>query len=331
MALRRNRKRTIGAALCVCASPSRRFATERILPIVTATRFINTATLNIAYEESGPSGGPAILLLHGFPYDVRQYDELRSTLNLPHARLIVPYLRGFGATSYRAADSFRSGQQAAIGKDVLDLLDALQIGQAVLVGYDWGGRAACIAAALWPDRVRGLVSTGYNVQNIAKSAATPQAAEQEHQLWYQWYFQTDRGRLGLEQHRRDICRLLWTMWSPQWQFHEKQFLETAASFDNADFVDTAIHSYRHRYGNAAGDPALESLEDLLASQPDIRVPSITVHGEDDRVEPASVSAEEASHFKSLYHRRIVPGAGHCIPAEAPAAMSRAIHDILESS
>lgn len=293
------------------------------------TKFAKTVALEIAYEESGSPDGYPLLLLHGFPYDVRQYDPLMEHLESLGVRVIVPYLRGYGPTRYLSPEIFRSGQQSALGKDVIDLLDALGIDRAVLVGYDWGGRGACVASALWPDRVSGLVSIGgYNIQNIAKSAVSPQSAEQEHQLWYQWYFHTERGRIGLTQNRDEICHLLWKMWSPGWKFTEETFRTTARSFENPDFVDTVIQSYRHRYGNAPGDPHLEPLEERLASQPRIIVPTVVLHGEQDRVEPPSKSEGQESQFTSHYERRLLSEAGHCAPAEAPREVGRAIRGIL---
>ncbi len=244
--------------------------------MATTTHTVSTPALHICYEQTGPDAGEPIVLLHGFPYDVRQYDAVRDLIAREDRRLIVPYLRGFQPTLYRHPDTFRSGQQAALGKDVLDLLDALQIARATLVGYDWGGRGACVAAALWPERVRALVSVaGYAIQDIAMSAATPQTAAQEHQLWYQWYFQTERGRSGLDQNRNELCKLLWSMWSPTWEFEEAYFLETARSFDHPDFVPTVIQSYRHRYGNAPGDPSLEKLEAQLRVSQRSRLPQLS--------------------------------------------------------
>lgn len=238
----------------------------------TTNHSVASSALHIAYEQTGPDGGEPILLLHGFPYDVRQYDEVRDGIASDDRRVIVPYLRGFGPTRYLSEEVFRSGQQAALGKDIIDLLDALKIERATLVGYDWGGRGACVAAALWPSRVRALVSVGgYTIEDIAKSAVTPQFAEQEHQFWYQWYFQTERGRQGLEQRREELCKLLWSMWSAAWQFDEEVFATTAKSFHNPDFVSTVIHSYRHRYANVAGDPTLELFEARLAERPVISV------------------------------------------------------------
>ena len=230
---------------------------------------MRTKTLEIAYEESGPATGFPVLLMHGFPYDPRCYDEVAPALVARGHRAIVPYLRGYGPTRFLSAETMRSGQQAAIGQDLLDLMDALNLPRAVLVGFDWGGRAACVVAALWPERVRGLViANGYSIQNIAASKA-PVSPEQEQRFWYQYYFHTERGRAGLTANRRELCKLLWRLWSPNWKFDDATYERTAKSFDNPDFVDIVIHSYRHRFGYAPGDPAFEPLERRLASQPPI--------------------------------------------------------------
>lgn len=287
-----------------------------------------TSALSVAYEQTGPDSGEPILLLHGFPYDVREYDGVRDRIMSNHRRVIVPYLRGFGLTRYLSKEVFCSGQQAALGKDVVDLLDALGIERTTLVGYDWGGRAACVAAALWPKRVRALVSVGgYTVQDIAKSATTPQTAEQEKQLWYQWYFQTERGQRGLEENRNELCKLMWSTWSPTWQFDEDLFATTAKSFQSPDFVPTAIHSYRHRYASAPGDPALEEFETRLAEKPVISCPTIVLHGDSDPVDPLSTSEGQERQFTSRYERRVLRNIGHCLPAEEPDAVKQAIEDI----
>jgi pimeloyl-ACP methyl ester carboxylesterase len=240
----------------------------------------------------------------------------------------VPYLRGYGPTRFVRAETPRSGQQAALGQDLLDLLDGLGLERATRVGYDWGGRAACIVAALWPARVRGLVSvTGYNIQNIA-AASRPAAPEQEHRLWYQYYFHTPRGRAGLETQRGPLCRLLWRLWSPSWHFDDATFARSAAAFENPDFVEVVIHSYRHRYGYVEGDPTLEAIEQRLAKQPDISVPTINLHGGDDGVTPPAPSDPHAAHFSGPYTRRIVPGAGHNLPQETPAAVVAAVRELL---
>jgi pimeloyl-ACP methyl ester carboxylesterase len=291
-------------------------------------RKARTGTLEITYEESGPPDGEPILLLHGFPYDPRCYDGMVPRLVDAGYRAIVPYLRGYGATRFLAPEAPRSGQQAALAHDLLDLMDALRIARATLVGYDWGGRAACVVAALWPQRVRGLVSQGgYNIQDIAASVQ-PVSPEQEHRFWYQYYFHTERGRAGLQQNRRELCRLLWRLWSPNWQFDAETFERTAAAFDNPDFVAVVIQSYRHRYAYAAGDPAFDQTEARLAPQPPIAVPTIVLHGEADGVQPAAGSARHASKFTGFYERRTIPLAGHNLPQEVPEFVCKATLDLL---
>jgi pimeloyl-ACP methyl ester carboxylesterase len=224
----------------------------------------------------------------------------------------------------------RSGQQAALGRDLLELLDALSIDRAALAGYDWGGRAACIVAALWPERVRCLVSgCGYNIQNIARSAV-PQAPETEHRLWYQYYFHTPRGRVGLAANRVELGRLLWRLWSPSWQFDDATYARTALSFDNPDFVDVVVHSYRHRYAYAPGDPTLEEIEGELAKQPPIRVPTISLWGVDNGVHVPPVADEDASRFSGRYARRLLPGIGHNVPQEAPNATVSALLELVSA-
>jgi pimeloyl-ACP methyl ester carboxylesterase len=290
-----------------------------------------TDVLEMAYEEHGPEDGAPVILLHGFPYDARAFDEVAPPLAAQGCRVLVPYLRGYGPTRFLSAATPRSGEQAALGHDLLQFMDALGISRAALVGYDWGGRAACIAAALRPERVRCLVScTGYNLQNIATSGE-PAPAEQEHRLWYQYYFHTERGRAGLAKNRRDICRLLWKLWSPEWRFDEATFEKSAVSFDNPDFVDVVIQSYRHRYGYAAGDPALAGIEAELARQPKITVPTINLHGGHDGVGPVSDRDGRAHFFTASYERRVLPGIGHNVPQEAPVATVAALGDLMKGT
>jgi pimeloyl-ACP methyl ester carboxylesterase len=286
-----------------------------------------TPTLEIAYEERGPADGSPVVLLHGFPDDVRAYDGVAPALAAAGGRVIVPYLRGYGPTRLLDPRTPRSGQQAALGQDLLDLLDALGVERAALAGYDWGGRAACIVAALWPERVASLVSIGgYNIQNIARSVE-PAPPDREHRLWYQWYFHTERGRAGLAANRRPLCRLLWELWSPNWHFDEATYERTAASFDNPDFVEVVIQSYRHRFGLAPGDPRLEAIEDRLAAQPPIGVPTIVLHGACDGVSMPESSAGHWHFFTGSYQRRVVPVAGHFLPREAPAAVIEALLEL----
>lgn len=288
---------------------------------------INAGVLKVAFEETGPQDGWPVLLMHGFPYDVRAYDAVVPVLASAGARVIVPWLRGYGPTCFLSADTPRSGEQAALGNDLHNFMDALGIGAAVLAGYDWGGRAACIVSALWPERVEGLVSqNSYNIQDIARSSR-PQAPEQELRLWYQYYFHSERGHHGLTESRRDFCRLLWRLWSPNWRFDQATFDRTAASFDNPDFVEVVIHSYRHRFGLVSGDPALAAIERQLAKQPPITVPSITLDGDADGVLAAGGTAKHASHFTGPHQHRIISGGGHNLPQEKPEAFAAAILDV----
>ena len=291
-------------------------------------KHIRTTTLDVAYEESGNPGGTPVLLMHGWPYDPRCYDDVVPRLVAAGCRVIVPYLRGFGATRFLSADTPRSGQQAALGNDLRELLDALAIERAVLAGYDWGGRAACVVAALWPERVRGLVTgNGYNIQNIAASVK-PVAPEQEHRFWYQYYFHTERGRAGLEQNRRALCRYIWQIWSPNWAFDDATYENSAVSFDNPDFVAVTIQSYRHRFGYAAGDPALEPIEQRLAAQPAITVPATVLHGASSGIQPPAGSEAHARLFTGPYQRRVLPKIGHNLPQEAPLVVADAILELV---
>lgn len=291
---------------------------------------VRTQTLEIGYLESGRADGTPVILLHGWPSDVHDWDDVASALAQQGMRVLVPYLRGFGPTRFLDPSTPRSGQQAAVGADLRDFIDALQLPPAVLVGYDWGGRAACVVAALWPEKVAGLVSiSGYAIQDIAKSAR-PATAEQEVRYWYQWYFHTERGRAGLTGNRRDVCRLLWRLWSPNWQFDDATFDASAASFDNPDFVDVTIQSYRHRYGNAPGDPALEPIERQLAAQPTIGVPTIVLHGAEDGVGPAVQSEGHARYFTGGYDRRVIPVAGHFLSRETPGPVVDAVAELVSA-
>ena len=289
-------------------------------------RSIDAGVLRVAYLEHGDPGGRPAVLLHGFPYDVHAYDAVVPRLAARGMRVIVPYLRGYGPTRFLSGATPRSGQQAALGADLLALLDALAIGQALVAGYDWGGRAACIVAALWPQRVRGLVSVnGYNVQDIARSA-TPATPDKEHRLWYQYYLHGERGRAGLAAHRREFARLLWRLWSPRWDFGDTDFDRTAPAFDNPDFVDVVVHSYRHRFGLVDGDPAVEDIERRLAAQPPITVPAITLDGDADGVTPDGTPP--AGRFTGRHeHRRVDGGIGHDLPQEAPQAFAQAVLDV----
>jgi pimeloyl-ACP methyl ester carboxylesterase len=243
-------------------------------------------------------------------------------------RVLVPYLRGYGPTRFRDPGVPRMAQQAAIGQDLLDFADALRLPRFAVAGYDWGGRAACIAAALHPDRVRAAVLIGgYTIQDTL-SPPQPAAPDAERALWYQWYFNTERGRAGLMANRRSLCRFLWETWSPTWRFTEDTYNRTAVSFDNPDFVNVVIHSYRHRNVNAPGEPRFAEMEKRLAERPKIDVPSIVLHGADDGIRRPPPDSPERASFTKLMARRIVPGAGHFVPREKPEAVSSAILELL---
>jgi len=292
---------------------------------------LRTSVLEIAYEQSGPEDGVPVLLMHGFPYDPRTYDRMIPSLVARGCRAIVPYLRGYGPTRFLAAETPRSGQQAALGNDLKELIDALGGPRVVLAGYDWGGRAACVVAALWPDKVRGLVSAnGYNIQDIAGSAK-PVPPEQEHRLWYQYYFHTERGRAGLQANRREFCKLLWRLWSPNWRFDDATYDRTAASFDNPDFVDVVIHSYRHRFGYVAGDASLEPIEQRLAARPRITVPTIVLHGDGSGLSSPASSVKHAPLFTGPYQHRVIPVAGHNLPQETPDAVADAVLELVQAT
>ncbi|MDB5369174.1 MAG: alpha/beta hydrolase [Roseomonas sp.] len=292
-------------------------------------RQVEAGTLRIAYRELGEPGGWPVLLLHGFPYDAHSYDEVAPRLAARGARVVIPWLRGCGPTRFLSLDTPRSGQQAALGGDLLALMDALDIPRAVLAGYDWGGRAACIVSALWPERVAGLLTgDGYNIQDIA-TAAEPRAPEMEHRDWYQYYLHGARGAAGLAAHRHEFCKLLWRLWSPEWRFDEATFARSAHAFDNPDFVAVVVHSYRHRFGLVEGDPALEEIEHRLAARPSIGVPAISLDGGADGVSRPGGSAADARHFTGPFQHRAIPHVGHNLPQEAPAAFAEAVLELAE--
>lgn len=287
-------------------------------------KHINAGDLSIAYEESGNADGTPVMLMHGFPYDIRAYDEVVKLLSVENCRIIVPYLRGYGQTKFLSTDTIRSGQQAALAYDLKALMDALSIEKAVVGGYDWGGRACCIVSALFPERIIGLVSmSGYNIQDIAKFSE-PDFPEIEILNWYQFYFHSERGRAGLTKYRKELCRLLWHNWSPTWKFDDDTFDASAVSFNNPDFVDIVIHSYRHRYGLVKGDPKFDAIEQSLQGQPTIKVPAIILNAEDDGVEPFSGTGKDANYFEGGYERRVIKGVGHNLPQEAPTEFAKAI-------
>ena len=287
-------------------------------------RLIAAGALEIGHYDLGPPDGPPVVLLHGFPYAATGCLPAARLLAGQGRRVLVPWLRGFGPTRFLGPGE-RSGQQAALAEDLRAFLDALAIPSAVLAGYDWGGRAACILAALHPDRVAGLVSggSGCNILDHA-AAAHPATPDQEHRHWYQHYFRSDRGRAGLTRHRTELCRLLWRLWSPGWAFTEAEFAEAAESFENPDFVEVTIHSYRHRFGGVPGDPGLDAIERALAARPAIAVPTLVLHGAEDGVDPCTDHDRDAPRFIGPHQRRVLPGVGHNVIQEAPEATAAAV-------
>ena len=286
-----------------------------------------TPALEIAYEEAGPADGPVAVLSHGFPYDVRAFDEVAGLLAASGVRVIAPYLRGYGPTRFTDASTLRSGEQAALAGDLVDLLDALGIGRAVVGGYDWGGRASCIVAALHPSRVAGLVTVdGYNIFNPAL-AQEPTRPEWERTYWYKYYFHSEAGRRGLERYRDELCELLWTTWSPEWPDAATAFRASEPSLDNPDFVEVVIHSYRHRSGLVAGDPRYAAIEAALAAEPRITVPTVVFEPHADGILGPS-AAEDRAHFTGPYTLRSLPGVGHNVPQEAPREFAEAVLSLI---
>jgi len=305
---------------------SRAPSIERLEPL----RHVEAGVLNIAYYEAGPENGPVAILLHGYPYDIHSYVDVAPMLAAKGVRAIVPYLRGYGETRFLSSITPRSGEQGAIGADLMALMDALAIPCAVFAGYDWGGRAACVGAALWPQRCLGLVSVNsYLIQDIA-NARRPSSPEREVALWYQWYFQIERGRAGLAANHRAITRILWQQWSPNWRFDEPTLERTSRAHDNPDFVDIVIHSYRHRYGLADGDPRYAELQRRLAALPPISVPAITLDGDADGVFPATDGQPSAAKFTGPRTHRRIPRAGHNLPQEAPEAFADAVMELIST-
>jgi pimeloyl-ACP methyl ester carboxylesterase len=292
-----------------------------------AIKHIDAGGLSVGYVEAGPSDGPAVLLLHGWPYDIHSFVEVTPLLASAGYRVIVPYLRGYGSTRFLASTTPRNGQPAALAHDVIDLMDALKIQKAILAGFDWGGRSADIVAALWPQRCKGLVSvSGYLIGN-QEAGKVPLPPRAEYQWWYQFYFATERGRAGYDKYRRDFARLIWQLASPKWSFDDATFERSAAAFDNPDHVSIVIHNYRWRLGLAEGEAKFDELEKRLAAAPAITVPTITLEG-DANGAPHPEPAAYASKFSGKYaHRTIAGGIGHNLPQEAPQAFAQAVKDL----
>jgi pimeloyl-ACP methyl ester carboxylesterase len=292
-----------------------------------ALKRVQAGLLNVGYAETGPSNGPPVLLLHGWPYDIHSFDTVAPLLGAEGFRVIVPYLRGFGSTRFLSTDTVRNGQPAALAADAIALMDALGLESAVLAGFDWGARTADIVAALWPQRARALVSvSGYLIGSQA-AGTQPLAPEAEYQWWYQFYFATPRGALGYEKYRREFSKLIWKLASPKWNFDNATFERSAVAFDNPDHVAIVIHNYRWRMGLAPGEPQYDAIEEKLAAIPQIRVPTITMEG-DANGAPHPAASAYAGRFAAKYeHRTIDGGIGHNLPQEAPKAFAQAVIDV----
>jgi len=320
---------TAGAAtLAACGSPSAPQApTPPSTPahVLGQVNQLTAGDLDVGYVEAGPATGQPVILLHGWPYDIHSYADVSALLAAQGFRVIVPYARGFGSTRFLSKDTLRNGQQAALAHDVLALMDALDIRDAILAGYDWGGRTANVVAALWPQRCSGLVAvSGYIVVNLA-SNLQPLAPQAEHGWWYQYYFATPRGERGYREHTRDFNRLIWQLASPAWQFSDEAYAQSAASFDNPDHVEIVIHNYRWRQSLAAGEPRFDADEQRLAERPPIVVPTITIGSDFDG------AAKDGAAYRALYtgwhQHRVLDGIGHNVPQEAPEAFAAAVVDV----
>jgi pimeloyl-ACP methyl ester carboxylesterase len=288
---------------------------------------ISAGVLDVAYAEAGPVDGPPVILLHGWPYEVHSFDDVVPILTQRGHRVIVPYLRGYGPTRFLSAGTMRNGQPAALAADVLALMDALKIRRAVLAGFDWGARTADIIAALWPERVKGLVAVSGDLIGSQAAGKQPLSPEAELQWWYQFYFATERGRLGYEKNRHDFNKLIWRLASPQWKFDDATFERSAAAFDNPDHVAIVIHNYRWRLGLVEGEPQYDEIERKLAAAPTISVPTITMEG-DANGAPHPPPESYRTKFTGKYeHRTITGGIGHNLPQEAPQAFAQAVMDI----
>jgi pimeloyl-ACP methyl ester carboxylesterase len=290
---------------------------------------IDAGVLNVGYAEAGPTDGPAVILLHGWPYDIHSYVDVAPRLSQAGYRVIVPYLRGYGTTRFLSSETLRNVQQSVLAVDIIALMDALRISRAILAGFDWGARTADIIAAFWPERCKGLVSvSGYLIGSQA-AGQVPLPPQAELQWWYQYYFATERGRAGYERYRRDFAKLIWQLASPHWDFDEATFARSAAAFDNPDHVSIVIHNYRWRLGLAEGEPKYDELEQRLATAPTIAVPTITLEG-DASGAPHPEASAYAGKFSGKYaHRIITGGVGHNLPQEAPQAFAQAIVDVDE--
>jgi pimeloyl-ACP methyl ester carboxylesterase len=294
-----------------------------------ALKQIDAGDLHVGYAEAGPTDGPAVMLLHGWPYDIHSYVDVAPRLAQAGYRVIVPYLRGYGTTRFLSSDTLRNGQQSVLAVDIIALMNALKIEKAIMAGFDWGARTADIIAVLWPERCKALVSVSGYLIGSQQAGQVPLPPKAELQWWYQYYFATERGRAGYEQYRRDFAKLIWQLASPHWDFDEATFERSAASLDNPDHVSIVIHNYRWRLGLAEGEPQYDELEQRLAAGPNITVPTITLEGDANGAPHPDASAYAGKFAGSYAHRVITGGIGHNLPQEEPQAFAQAIVDVDE--
>ena len=327
-----DRRRFVGAAAMAIAAAQLGMIGSAKAQSGTNTTFgalkqIDAGVLNVGYAEAGPSDGPAVILLHGWPYDIHSFVDVAPLLASAGYRVIVPHLRGHGTTRFLSSATFRNAQQSVVVLDIIALMDALKIPKAILAGYDWGARTANIIAALWPERCRAMVSVnGYLINNRERNLI-PLSPKLEHGWWYQFYFATERGRAGYDANRREFANLIWKANSPKWDFDDATFNRSAASFDNPDYISIVIHNYRWRLSLAAGDPRYDELERRLAAGPVIAVPTITLDGDADGVVPAMDGTSYANKFSGKRTHRIIKGVGHNLPQEAPLAFAEAVIEV----
>jgi pimeloyl-ACP methyl ester carboxylesterase len=301
--------------------------TEAPMTVFGPIRQVDAGVLNVGYVDAGAPVGPVVVLLHGWPYDIHSYAEATPLLSAAGFRVIVPHLRGFGATRFLSNETFRNGEQAALALDVISLMDALEIEEAIIAGFDWGARTAGIVAALWPERCKALVAVSGYLIGSQEANRKPLPPTAELAWWYQFYFATERGRAGYEQYRHDFAKLIWQTASPRWSFDDETFDRTAASFDNPDHVDIVIHNYRWRIGLADGEPEYDDLETRLAEAPAIAVPTITMEGDSNGAPHPDPATYRAKFVGAYEHRLITGGVGHNLPQEAPQAFAQAVIDV----
>jgi pimeloyl-ACP methyl ester carboxylesterase len=288
---------------------------------------IDAGDLNVGYVEAGPSDGPPVMLLHGWPYDIHSYIDVAPRLSQAGYRVVVPYLRGYGTTRFLSSDTLRNGQQSVVAVDIIALMDALKIERAILAGFDWGARTADIIAAIFPERCKGLVSVSGYLIGSQQAGQVPLPPQAELQWWYQYYFATERGRVGYERYRHDFAKLIWQLASPHWDFDDATFERSAAAFENPDHVSIVIHNYRWRLGLAEGESKYDDLEKRLAAAPNIAVPTMTLEGDANGAPHPEASAYAGKFSGSYAHRIITGGVGHNLPQEAPQAFAQAIVDV----